>query len=103
MLRSVFAGKRGPAKRGAGKEGPVRGSLSGGHYTPEPEGCQCKQTAGGRGGCYFFVASGVIFSMTIARDPPRWKTLPLAVTLSPANFINFGFWPAAGVALGMGQ
>jgi hypothetical protein len=40
---------------------------------------------------YFFAASAAIFSITIAVDPPRAYTLPLAVTRSPAKGRSFSF------------
>ena len=52
---------------------------------------------------YFFAASAAILSITIAVDPPRAYTFPLAVTLSPAKGINFPFCPADGVVSAIGQ
>ena len=51
-------------------------------------------------------ASGYVLIRAIssrAREPPRSKVLPVAVTRSPANLSSFGFWPAAGVEPEIGQ
>src|ERR1700726_3213662 len=40
---------------------------------------------------YFCAVSAPIFSITIAVDPPRAYTFPLAVTLWPAKGSNFSF------------
>src|SRR5689334_11201499 len=51
--------------------------------------------------CDYFCAS--IFSITIADDPPRSNTLPLAVTFCPANGRSRSFCPLDGVVSAMGQ
>jgi hypothetical protein len=51
----------------------------------------------------YFAASAAIFSITIAEDPPRAYTFPLAVTLCPAKGISLSFWPAEGVVSAIGQ
>ena len=50
---------------------------------------------------YFDSAS--IFSITKAREPPRSKTFPLAVTFCPAKGNSFSFWLLEGVVSAMGQ
>lgn len=54
-------------------------------------------------GILYFAASAAIFSITIADDPPRAYTFPLAVTLCPAKGISLSFWPAEGVVSAIGQ
>jgi hypothetical protein len=48
-------------------------------------------------------ACASIFSITMAFDPPRSYTLPVAVTFSPANGSSRKFWPLDGVVSAIGQ
>ena len=52
---------------------------------------------------YFFAGADAISSITSAWDPPRSYNFPFAVTLPPANAINFAFCPVAGVVSAIGQ
>jgi hypothetical protein len=52
---------------------------------------------------YFFAGAAAISSITRACEPPRSYNLPFAVTLPPANAINFAFCPVAGVVSAIGQ
>jgi hypothetical protein len=42
-------------------------------------------------------------SITIACEPPRWYTFPLALTLRPATGRSLSFCPAAGIVSAIGQ
>jgi hypothetical protein len=54
-------------------------------------------------GCWqsYFAAS--ILLITIAFDPPRSKTFPLATTVFPANGSSLSFWLLEGVVSAIGQ
>jgi hypothetical protein len=49
----------------------------------------------------YFAAS--ILLITIALDPPRSKTFPLATTVFPANGSSLSFWLLEGVVSAIGQ
>ncbi len=51
----------------------------------------------------FFSDSGSTLLITMAVEPPRWKTFPLTVTCLPAYSSNLSFWPLDGVVSAIGQ
>jgi hypothetical protein len=54
-------------------------------------------------GIYLPSDRGWIFSITKALEPPRSKTLPVAVTFCPANGSSFSFCPLEGLVSAMGH